>query len=325
MIDVTTRGLIADNVTDNSPALNALIASLPASGGVLFFPAGNYRFHSTVPINKSSISLIGEGAYAATVLWYDGTGNFLDVLSVQYTKMSDLTLRSSTVGWTGYLVTVRDGGGNSPSGTSFINVNFSPSASSFGLSVNNSLSNYLENCRFSGGHGGLVGRSLPSDYSNGLQMRGGQFVGQIGSPIYCGGEAWSFEGVTFEARADGRGVAFVGDITVPSYALKFDSCWFGDVTLGGQTWIQHWGYGLVFTGNHVTGIQSGQYGLGLNRTKGFHIAGNDFAAMSSCVDYTTGICQGGVVSGNAYNRTTAFETSTGNKDSSVSVVSNIAY
>ena len=56
-INVQTAGLKADGTTDNTAALQALIASKP-SGSVLYFPAGTYRINGPVAISKP-VTLLG--------------------------------------------------------------------------------------------------------------------------------------------------------------------------------------------------------------------------------------------------------------------------
>jgi hypothetical protein len=59
-INVQTAGLKADGTTDNTAALQALIASKP-SGSVLYFPAGTYRINGPVAISKPVTLLGGPG------------------------------------------------------------------------------------------------------------------------------------------------------------------------------------------------------------------------------------------------------------------------
>lgn len=54
------HGGIADSSTDNSAALTAAIAALPAKGGVIIFDAGVYKFNSSVTVNKA-VTFLGAG------------------------------------------------------------------------------------------------------------------------------------------------------------------------------------------------------------------------------------------------------------------------
>jgi hypothetical protein len=66
-IDVTTRGLKGDGVTDNTAALKALIANLPpdqfgrTGGERLYFPAGTYLISDYIDVSKlTGITIAGD-------------------------------------------------------------------------------------------------------------------------------------------------------------------------------------------------------------------------------------------------------------------------
>jgi len=63
VVDAVEQGLVADGTTDNSLKLQELVDDLGAAGGgIIRFPAGTYKFESTIDINKYSyIAIIGEG------------------------------------------------------------------------------------------------------------------------------------------------------------------------------------------------------------------------------------------------------------------------
>lgn len=77
--NVLAYGLVADNTTDNSAALSALIASIPASSTV-YFPIGYYRFSTGLTIAKQ-INIKGDGVSTRlvtnqniTLFNYDNSG-----------------------------------------------------------------------------------------------------------------------------------------------------------------------------------------------------------------------------------------------------------
>lgn len=58
---------------DTSPALNAALASLPAQGGLVYFPPGKYKFLTTVLFAlagpTAAISIVGSGMNATELYW----------------------------------------------------------------------------------------------------------------------------------------------------------------------------------------------------------------------------------------------------------------
>jgi hypothetical protein len=63
-ISVKDSGAVGDGVTDDTAAINAALASVPAGGGIVYFPAGDY-------VVSSSVLVRIEG----TLIWGAGTGN----------------------------------------------------------------------------------------------------------------------------------------------------------------------------------------------------------------------------------------------------------
>ena len=60
---VLELGLVGDGVTDDAPALKALITSMSKDGGgTLYFPKGTYRLGSNISINKTFRCVFEEGA-----------------------------------------------------------------------------------------------------------------------------------------------------------------------------------------------------------------------------------------------------------------------
>lgn len=63
IFNVLDFGAVPDSVTDCRAAIMRTIAAMPASGGILFFPAGKYRVSDSIYINKS--------------IWVLGTNNVI--------------------------------------------------------------------------------------------------------------------------------------------------------------------------------------------------------------------------------------------------------
>lgn len=60
IIDVTQYGLKNDASSDCSDLVNRLIADLPAEGGVILFPEGQYRLDNPIKITRNFVTITGE-------------------------------------------------------------------------------------------------------------------------------------------------------------------------------------------------------------------------------------------------------------------------
>jgi hypothetical protein len=57
---ITDHGAVGNNSFDNAPVINNLINALPAEGGVIVIPAGDFRIHSPIQIGgKSNVTIRG--------------------------------------------------------------------------------------------------------------------------------------------------------------------------------------------------------------------------------------------------------------------------
>lgn len=61
-VSVKDFGAKGDGVTDDAPAIQAAVDSLPTSGGTVFVPAGDYRLGDSIVIGHDNITLTGQGA-----------------------------------------------------------------------------------------------------------------------------------------------------------------------------------------------------------------------------------------------------------------------
>jgi len=66
-INVKDYGAVGDGVTNDSAAINAAIAALPASNAVLYFPAGVYRCGTVTITGKTALTVCGDG-WASSVI-----------------------------------------------------------------------------------------------------------------------------------------------------------------------------------------------------------------------------------------------------------------
>jgi hypothetical protein len=59
--DVTTYGATGDGVTDDTTAIQTALAAIPSTGGLLYFPAGTYKYTgATLTLNRQ-ITVLGDG------------------------------------------------------------------------------------------------------------------------------------------------------------------------------------------------------------------------------------------------------------------------
>lgn len=58
--NILTYGGVRDSTADNTTAINAAIAAMPANGGTLYFPTGVYRLSHSITILKP-ITILGDG------------------------------------------------------------------------------------------------------------------------------------------------------------------------------------------------------------------------------------------------------------------------
>lgn len=56
---ITDHGAKGDNVRDNAPVINSLIAKFGASGGTILIPEGDFRINSPVIVNKNHVTIRG--------------------------------------------------------------------------------------------------------------------------------------------------------------------------------------------------------------------------------------------------------------------------
>jgi Pectate lyase superfamily protein len=76
-VNVKDYGAKGNGTADDTIAIRAAIAALPANGGTVFFPRGTYKLTGTLTISKHSTHLVGEGGpgrdrSGATLLDFSG-------------------------------------------------------------------------------------------------------------------------------------------------------------------------------------------------------------------------------------------------------------
>lgn len=96
MVNVRNFGAKGDGVTDDTAAINAAIASVVASGGRVYVPAGTYKTSATITLGGSGIALVGAGIGATTLKQSVAATPLLTLTSgSNRLTVSDMTLDSS--------------------------------------------------------------------------------------------------------------------------------------------------------------------------------------------------------------------------------------
>ena len=57
--DITLAGAVGDGKTDCSTIINQMIASLPAEGGIIVIPEGDFVLDEPIVINKDNVTIKG--------------------------------------------------------------------------------------------------------------------------------------------------------------------------------------------------------------------------------------------------------------------------
>lgn len=330
-------GNVSGYGTDNTAALNTLIAAT-TNGGTIFFPRGNYGFAGKVNISQvDSITFIGVGgplvpspivqAGPATLTYIGaGTGHFIDIQSTQYITLRNLMLDSFATSWTGFMVAVRNNGHGDPAHTLFDSVYFGIAGNANGLLLDTSIETNILNTSFTGGLVGIQGitSALISSYANIVHMAGGQFAAQGVSPVFQAGSIWAFDHVTFEPLRNGQAVVYTGTAGIPSQLLSFTNCYIADASVPNAVTFTVYGNGFTLINNLISGGGGTDIAVLLHANKGINITGNCFQFYNHGIDYASATVQGGIISGNTYHSVTTWEASTGNKDATVISTGNIS-
>lgn len=99
IIDVTSFGAVANDTLDDASAVSSAISSLNGNAGVIYFPAGNYVFHSSLNVPDSTV-LRGAGSDSTlfTFNFNDATANSINIAtgaSGAFTPISSGYLKGS--------------------------------------------------------------------------------------------------------------------------------------------------------------------------------------------------------------------------------------
>lgn len=86
-LHIGTFGAVGDGLADDTAAIQAAVNALPAGGGTIFVPAGNFKCNSPLTVN-SYAQFVGVGK--SSRITYTGTGTFITLSEKREVKFRDL-------------------------------------------------------------------------------------------------------------------------------------------------------------------------------------------------------------------------------------------
>lgn len=244
VVSLRDIGGVGDNVTDNSTN-NAFANALMrlANGGILYIPAGIYRFSQTLVLDQLAfIRIIGagvcqSGSGALTQLVYTGTGaSAISCLSSRGIGFEHIGLRSSNAGFTGYLI---DFGPKTLSSSNTANCYLEDCNlwnQAFPSSVPTALIHLgwcynftAMHCQFYGGQVNVIGKAAAGEFNNTVNFRNCYLQGAQTAAVKGIDTSWKFDTCTFEPLASGGAGALTYDPAIGAgVSVTFDNCWCGD-------------------------------------------------------------------------------------------------
>jgi hypothetical protein len=271
-----------DEVTDDTAAVQLAINALPANGGKLIVTggcvcAGELDFHGRRSIVIDGLAGLSAGAGCASFLKYTGEGErFLNWRSTYGLITENIMIFASNASFTGKLIDLsHDPVLKTDSAYWKIAGCYLGMTSTTGgqpVFLDNAIDGTVEQNNINGGKYGIYGAE-GGHYSNSIKVLGNTFRGQGTKQIENAHQAWTIQGNTFEALANGT----AGGIDAsPGRGGKIQGNWFGDVTAGegGVQIIPGSGYDV--SGNYVGGSAATTAVEIKAGVAGVHVHGNDF-------------------------------------------------
>jgi hypothetical protein len=308
-VDLRRHGADPSGAAASDAALVAALEVCGETGGTIRVPAGTYSFARPINLGgRRSIIIEGDGAAtggatAATRLNYTGSGNgvFINLNSARGCLVSRLQLTHSDPQFTGtYLSCVNDRGSD-PAFCALLDcvVGSAAGTGTTHLNLDKCIEFTAERCNFLSGNPSVRGR-LPGSYANVIRFRDCQWQGSRSVPVQGGGEAWTFEGCTFEPLVSGAaGGLYSAGPSSAFNGLVVIGCWFGDATTGG-TWLDLCANAALISGNVIGGNERAVTGIALRQTVGVQISANLFTHLLVGIDFGQS-CQAIVVQANICN------------------------
>jgi hypothetical protein len=318
-------------IPDNAPLIQAAINAVPASGGTVFFPAGqSYPCQTSISLDgKTNIRLLGgrSGEDTSTALnvalpptlLYKGTGtHFISMKSAFAITMTGITVRYDNVGFTGDLIQC----GHAPAADSsylrFEHCSFSGwgpleqhgnNARSL-IYLDYAILSSITDCWFGYAQVAIFGRD-PLHYSNVIQVNRCTFNYQKTASIKNAGDSWSIVSCGFETGFNPSNTsAYTQDLSCTARAFTWIGNWFGDIAgNSASTWVSAKVAGMHFAGNYFEN-PAGVTTLRLTDSFGAHISGNHLQGGTAIA--LAGVAMNGIsIMGNQFFSVVSAVTNTG--------------
>lgn len=282
-----TNGAKGDGSTDDTPAFNAAIAALPATGGTVFVPRTAQRYILAGQLNyasKNSVRIKGEGPaltggqLTASTLQFTGTtGPQIPASGLTGVSFEDVQLWWATT-FTGTVLDL--------SGTTFArlrNVTFlglSGATATLVVGLDNATCASLDSCIFHNASVGVRGIATAGHFSNVVEIRDCVFSSSTGDISTAGiqnpGQGWLIQGCTFEMGTTAGTLNAIGQSLGGSLGVAVIGNWFGDAGTGVLTYIDINGDGWHIAGN-ILGSNSNASSILINQrsaANGLSVVGN---------------------------------------------------
>lgn len=279
--------------TDMTAAIQAAIDSLPAAGGEIYVPYGDYVISSTIDLaDRVSITIRGEsnptaGSSAASILRCTQTSGarIFDARTTFGAIFDHLTIQQTGVGFTGHVIDFGHSAlamDSAYGGVRDCRISAVSTAASI-VNLNKSIIMMIRDTYFVGGNCALLGGG--SDYANVINVIGNTFIDQVSAPILNPGfaaQAWMISCNAFEPLSSGAAGAILATDRVTN--ITFQGNWCGDANSSGD-WISATAMdGCVIQGNYFsTGAKGIEVTAALGNA-GNEISGNTFTQLTTALD-----------------------------------------
>lgn len=297
--NVRNYGATGNGTTDDTAAIQAALTAVPSTGGTVYFPAGTYKFTSTLTCTKRNLIIRGDGGRSAgasvsTTLNFTGTGSgsAIDVQSIFGFGLFDLCIYYTSTSFTGSLIDLSITG----SASSYwriercmIGGNTGGAGTAYGINLNWSQDGQIVANHFVNSSYAIQGRIASGDQVNGIVIKDNVFHTSETAHIHNVGQAWTISGNVFEAlRGGGAGAILQDSTSFVAESMIFTGNWLGDVTTSGGSQISAKMQGCVIEANWV-GFNNGVTGITVqNGSTAFAIKNNRFISAGT----STGISLG---------------------------------
>lgn len=301
--DLRRYGGDPTGVAFSDTALASAIAVCGATGGTIRAPGSNYTFASQINLNqKTSIVIQGDGttnagATGATKFTYTGTGTgvWITMNSALGCVFKGIQLVHSSASFTGtYIKCSNDGTHGDPSycGIHDCTLGANVGAGTVHLDLDKCILFTADRCEFSRGNPSVRGQATAgSSYSNVIRFRDCMWQANYVAPVQNGGQAWTFDGCTFEPLTTGAPGALLSSNSGTVFTgLTIRGCWFGDATATVGPWLDIYTAGFSLNGNYISGNVLGSTGITLRQSSAVSAKGNVFDHLLVGINFAAANC-----------------------------------